>query len=377
MSLCLGTSLFSCSHWDRWFGESTKNQREFVVRSSWVRQGPEKDNLGFRKINRMTPILIGDLILSGNSLDGLVAYERETGQVKWRLNVLNGIEGNTTLINRTLFLGGLDGQFYSIDALSGKINWKFPIRSEFLSEPLLIEENLYVLSGNNTLYSLDAVSGKQNWVYTRQDTSSLSIRGGSKPAYRNETLYLGFSDGALVSLNEKTGNVKWELQLNKGKRFRDIDASPIIDGDYIYVAGYDDRLYCIHADRGEIQWKVDGGGYSQVTILGDKIYFPTSGGEIIALKKSSGEKIWSYKLNRGIATQIKTYKGFLVFGESQGGLVFMNPQNGAIKYEFEPGRGILSTPQIDEKNNHLYFISGEANVYSIEAKWEWPTWFRL
>ncbi len=108
---------------------------------------------------------------------------------------------------------------------------------------------VYVLAGNNVFYALDAATGRQIWLYSRQDTSQFSIRGGSQAALRNGTLYVGFSDGSLVALNAKSGSVVWELQLNRNKRFRDVDATPVLDGDQIYVASYDDKLYCVSAEK--------------------------------------------------------------------------------------------------------------------------------
>lgn len=93
------------------------------------------------------------------------------------------------------------------------------------------------------------------------------------------------------------------------------------------------------------------------------------------MNKETGERIWTYKLNEGVATQVKSYKGLLVFGESQGSLVFVDPENGKKINSFEPGRGLISTPAIDEKNNRVYFISGEANIYAIDAHWGWKPVF--
>src|SRR5690606_5299270 len=130
----------------------------------------------------------------------------------------------------------------------------------------------------------------------------------------------------------------WEIQLNKNKRFRDIDATPVIDGDQLYVAGYDDRLYCIRAQTGEIIWKLDGGSYSGITLDRERIYYPTSNGEVWALKKSDGSKMWSYTLTSGVATGVSIYKGLVTFGESQGRLVFLDPGTGKTIGTFDPGR---------------------------------------
>lgn len=354
----------------------TAEKREFHVREVWARQAPEKENLGFRKINRMTPVILGNLLIQGNAIDGMVAYDRDTGRQLWRLPVWNGVEAGATVINDRLFFGASDGLFYSVNAKTGQVLWTFPTHSENIAEPFLDTANgiVYFLSGANVVYALEAESGRQLWLYSRQDTSNFSIRGGSRPALKDGNLFVGFSDGTLVSLNAKTGNLQWELPLNKNKKFRDVDAAPIVDGDQIYVSGYDDKLYCINALKGDVQWKIDGGGYYPVTIYNDRIFYSTTAGEVWALQKGNGQKMWSYSVKEGIPTQVRVYKGLAVFGETQGRLRFLDVNTGKEVSSFDPGRGIMSTPAIDEKNSQVYFISGEANVYAMEAKWGYPQW---
>ncbi len=378
--LLLLLSLSSCASIREWVstaGERNSDKRTFQVRNVWTRTTLEKTNEKYRKISRMTPLIAGSLIIQGNGLDGIAAYDKVSGAIKWRVNVPNGVEGGAAIINDRIFFGGSDGNFYSVSLRDGKILWTYAAKAENLSEPVIDSVNgvVFFLSGNNVVYALEAESGRQVWTYSRQDTNNFSVRGGTKPALKKDLLYVGFSEGSLIAFNAKSGSPVWEIQLNKNKRFRDIDATPVLDGDYVYVSGYDDKLYCIQALRGEIVWKIDGGGYYGITLSGDHIYYPTSTGEVLALKKSDGSKVWEYKLSDGIPTGLRTYKGLLVFGESQGKLVFLDQGTGKKIGEYEPGRGILSTPAVDEKNERLYFVSGEANIYSLEAHWDYPSWF--
>lgn len=369
VSLFLGLSFTSCAQLQKLSAEG-KERRVYTTHAVWVRQTTVKDNLAFRKINRMKPLLFMDLVIQGNAIDGMVAYDKSSGQEKWRLPVLNGVEAPATLINDRLFFGGLDGQFYSVQASTGQILWTFPTRIETLSEPLLQEGVIYFLTGNNSLYALDASNGKQLWLYTRQDTSSLSIRGGSKPAYRNGTIYAGFSDGTLVALASNNGAVKWEKQLNRNKRFKDLDSQPVIEGDFLYITGYDDSIHCLRAATGENVWKFDRGGYGQILVQGDNLFYASSNSEMIALNKETGSKLWSFPLKEGIPTSPSLLKGVLVFGESQGKLRFLDPLSGKQISSFDSGKGILSQPMTDEKSNSVYFISNEANLYRLEARWQ-------
>jgi len=352
-------------------------RRSFQIRKDWIKQGPEITNMGFRKINRMSPLLytdknLGELVIQANSIDGVVAYERFTGHEIWRLKVLNGVESSAALVKDRLFFGGSDGQFYSVEANTGKIIWTFPTRIENLAEPLIDDGNVYFLTGNNSVYSLDALTGKQNWIYTRQDPNPLRVRGGSKPALRNGTLILGFSDGYLVALVAKTGQLKWEKQLNHNKKFRDLDTNPLIDGEFVYALGFDDHLYCLRATTGESVWTSEKGGYGGMITQGNRLFYATTDNTFISIDKTTGAKLWTYSLEEGIATSASLYRGLLVFGESQGELVFLDSGTGKKIGSFDPGRGILSPPTVDEKNNRVFFISGEANTYALEVGFKYP-----
>jgi outer membrane protein assembly factor BamB len=351
---------------DRYF---SGGQREFLVSKHWVRQTLTQDNLKYRKINRFQPMAYKDLLIQGNAIDGLVAYERDSGRLVWRRVVPLGVESSGTLINDRLFVGGNDGQYYSIDADDGSVLWTFPIRIEALSQPLLDNGVLYFLTGNNSLYALDASSGKQLWQYSRQDATQLTVRGGSRPVIKNGTLFVGFSDGAFVAVLASNGAVKWEKQLSKNKKFRDIDSDPVIDGDFVYIAGFDDQTYALRAATGDIVWSVKQGGYGQLLMNGDHLYLASSDSKILKLKKESGDTVWTFTMKQGVASLGGFLPGILVFGGSSDDLYFLDLQNGKLIERFTPGRGIFSAPLVDEKKGQVAFISGEGNLYLMNARW--------
>lgn len=368
-------ALCGCSTLNKWkenlFDQGTE-RREFQTRKMWVRQTTVNDNLQYRKINRFQPIAYGNFIIQANAIDGVVAFDRNSGQEVWRVPVLNGVEAPATTVNDRMFFGGMDGQFYSVSMKDGTVLWTFPTRIETLSEPLIQDGNVIFLTGNNSLYSLDASSGKQNWLYTKQDASSLSVRGGSKPAYANGTIYVGFSDGSVVALLSQSGAVKWEVQLSNNKRFRDVDSDPVIEKEFLYLSGFDDSFYCLRTSTGEVVWKQNKGGYGTPLVTGKVIYYAATSNELLALNKETGQINWSYKLKEGIATPPVFYKGIVAFGESSGPLHFVDGTSGKQVAFFNPGRGLLGKPLVDEKANQLFFISGEANLWALEIGWKYP-----
>lgn len=349
-------------------------QREFQTRVHWVTQGPAKENMKFRKINRFKPILTehpkhGSILIQANAIDGLAALTTENGRVVWRTSILNGIEASGVLHKGRLLVGASDGQFYSIDPLTGAQQWSFPTRIENISEPVVAENLVIFLSGANTLYALDLETGKQVWLYNRQDTQAISVRGGSKPAFSDGQIYAGFSDGAVVALNAKSGSVKWERQLNRNKRFRDVDSDPVVDGEFLYVSAFDQAIFCLRTLTGDVVWKSEKGAYGAPLVQGDTVYFSSTSGEFLALDRSSGRRKWAFPIKDGVATAGQIFKGLMVFGESRGHLQFVDLASGRHVGHFSPGMGVMSEPVVDEKNSRVYFISGEANIYSVKVGW--------
>ncbi len=361
----LGSTVLGCSH----FNNNDAKQGKLVVSINWVRDSLAKPNAGFRKINRMTPLIYKDLVIFANALDGVVAYSQKGGHEVWRIAVPEGVEASGALINDRLFVGSNNGKVYSIDLVNAQILWFFDTKSEVVSEPLLADGVLYFLSSGQSIFAVDAVSGKQLWTYNRQDTANLmTVRGGSRPTISSGILYAGFSDGSLVSLNAKTGTQQSEITLNKNARFKDIDATPVVDGDNIYVNSYDDRLYCVSKSKGEILWSAKGGGISTPLVFGDKVIYSTGLGELFAVSKSDGHLIWKYQTEKGILTDPLIYQGFIVVGESIGSLLLVDILTGKIMGSMEPGRGVFSKPSANPELKSLYFISGEGNAYSVQAE---------
>lgn len=349
----------------------------FFVEKRWVRNTLIQEHQGSDRQHRFSPIVTADLIVQGNAVDGVVAYDRKTANLRWRLPIIDGSEAGAIIEGDTLLFGASDGFFYAVKLLTGEIRWTYPIRSEALGKPFAADGVVYFVAGNNVLHAIDIQSGKLVWVYTRRDASNLSIRGGSQPNVSGDFVYAGFSDGFLAALKKSSGALVWEVSLNRNKRFRDVDAHPIIDGERIYVPSYDGSLYALNKADGRVLWSVEEGGESAVVLSGNRIYFSTSTGRVLALDKDSGKVVWSYQTSTGIAVRPALYRDMVIVGEMRGALDFLDARTGRKISDFQPGWGVSSEPVVDEDRNEVYFMSAGANLYSLRLAWRrwaktWP-----
>lgn len=373
MSLRLGLAsacvlFISCTSF-KTGGPAEKNVRTKI---EFIRSTVGAEITRFRKINRARVLFTDKLLIASNAHEGLVAYDIESGYKKWTYVVPNGVEKEPILFNARLYFGGNDGYFYSISADTGVEVWKTHVKSEIVATPAFDtqEGRIYFMTTANSVLALEAESGRQVWSYTRQDPSSFSIRGGTTPLIHKNLLYIGFSEGSFVAFNKSNGTINWEIQLNRNKRFKDIDSSAVIDGEKIYVSGYDDRLYVLSANNGDILSKFDAGGYVPVTLSGSNIYYASSNGKVYALNKESLKAVWEYEVKGGLPSEIAVYDQYVLFGESQGNLTILEQNTGRVAHQFDPGRGIQSPIVVNSQRSELYFVSGEANLYSMGITWK-------
>lgn len=353
---------------------TTPPPRKAVLEMRWIRSTLSTDYFGFRNDERTAPTLDGTYVYLGNSIDGVVALDRTSGQQAWHFPVRGGVDSGIAVEENRIYFGGSDGQFYCLQKLTGEPIWTFPTRAENLAPPLVKSGVVYFLAGNNVIYALDAKTGKQLWLYNRGEASQLSIKGGTKPAVSGNSVYVGFSDGYFVALNKSTGSLTWERRLSDNIKFTDIDASPVIEGNRIWVSSYDGALYSLSRTDGQIKWRTDAGGSVPVTIVKDTLFYPSLDHKIYALDKMSGKQKWAKEFpeNFGIPTKIQPHKGLIFVGLSSGPLVALSEQNGKQKVSYDPGQGVFATPAIDKKKNLLYVFSNEANLHVLELKWTRP-----
>lgn len=351
-----------------------KQEQTDLIRLSldFVRSTVGPEITRYRKINRARVLFNDKILLTANSHDGIVAYNINSGDRVWTYVVPNGVEKEPVIFNNRVFFGANDGYFYSLNLDTGQEIWKTHTKSEILATPAYDaqEGRVYLLTTSNSLLALEAESGRQVWSYTRQDPSSFSIRGGTTPLIHKNLIYVGFSEGSFVAFNKSNGTINWEILLNKNKRFKDIDSSAVLENDKIFISGYDDKLYVLSSSNGDVLSKFDAGGYVPVTIDNNTIYYSSTNGMVYCLNKDTLKVKWEFKVENGLPTEIALFKNYVVFGESQGNLVFLDKNSGELRTHFQPGRGIQTAIAINEKRSEIYFISGEANLYSMGVSWK-------
>jgi outer membrane protein assembly factor BamB len=371
-------NLLSCASSDKSSDlkkENTSTKTEglgLTVEKQWVRSTLKPDLYYGPRLNHlMKPLIVEDLIIQGNGLDGIVALNRKNGSEVWRFDVLGGVQGAVIQSDR-LYFGGGDGFAYCISVDDGRKIWSTNLNVEILAAPLVEDGNVYFQTGNNSLFSLQKVTGAKIWSYARQDTTVISVNGSTAPVSIGSSLLVGFSDGYIASIRKSDGSLGWERQLNIDSRFKDIDSTPLFLNGTVYFSSYDGDLFALEAQSGKTKWQVNKGGHSALTFDGQNLYFSSTANEVLAIDPKDGRTIWTFKSNFGLPTQPTIFQEFIVFGTARGPMIGVEKRNGNKVFEYHPGRGALAGPNVSAADQKIYLMSNEGNLHSVKVSWEKP-----
>ena len=114
----------------------------------------------------------------------------------WVSRVKDRFQGNMALANDTLYMPGLSGKVYAINAATGENKWTFNTKQRMLrSTPLVVGDTLIFGTPDGTVYGLNANSGVEKWQVATEGIFDAA------PVFAGQKLYLPAGDGTLYVLH--------------------------------------------------------------------------------------------------------------------------------------------------------------------------------
>jgi outer membrane protein assembly factor BamB len=222
--------------------------------------------------------------------------------------------------------------------------------------------------------------------------------GYSTPSIVGDHIYLiankGIQDENALALSVSDGRVIWKQRLGKvGPNTKQMPypgarSTPSADGDRLYALGSDGDLVCLDAKTGNIHWqkslRKDFGGvpgmwaYSESPLIDGDVLVCTPGGKtatIVALDKNSGKTIWKSPLPEAdqaayasviVVTVggIKQYVQFL-----QKGLAGVDASTGKLLWRYDKtSKSPANIPTAVAYQNYIYSASGRGGCGVVELK---------
>ncbi len=225
----------------------------------------------------------------------------------------------------------------------------------------------------------------------------------------NESLYVGFSDGAVFSLNAKNGKSKWSLNLfsqiydltcteeyciiasdnglkiisSENGNINDemlideivISISENLHENIIGVGCSDGSVYLINIKNKEIVWNQDLEYPVYCSNWNDNSLVFSSGRQIYFYNYDTNDIEWGFE-TVGFHTHSPLNNGKTIFFGSRDGCIYsIDSESDTLNWKFETGWGINSDPQVDLDT--IFVGSMDNNFYALnkktgDMKWCYP-----
>lgn len=309
-----------------------------------------------------------DGILYAASLRGeVIAIHADTGKIKWRKRLKGLIPYGLAADANGVYFGLDDGTFRSLAAEDGAEKWQLVIRSAVVSQPTISEGTVYFMAGDDSLYAVDTVTGQWKWQYNRGLKKEISILGLPAPVVVKGSVIVGLSDGVIAVLDGKSGELLWGAHVGEIARFEDLDATPAISDNSLYIAKYGGGVFALSIQGGELIWKKEGESVYPLASHENLIIYADLDGVIHALNRSDGKEVWKASCSGGGKTTGPVIVGKnVIFSDSLGHIHILDMATGDELKRLHVWGGIHTTPIVVE--DRIYLINGRGKVFSFKIE---------
>lgn len=301
------------------------------------------------------------------------------GQTEWSLKTQGRFVSGPTVFQGVVYVSGGDGVLYALRSSSGDKLWEYKANEELVSSPTIAGDLVLVSSQSETVFAVNRTTGQWVWQYRRDPPSGFAVRGAARPVVFEKSVLMGFADGHLVALDLESGVALWEkkLSLSGGNQFVDVDTTPIVVGQRVYVASYGYGVFALDGKTGDLIWSTGHTGITSLLAQGSML-FATGDGALTAFDLGSGKETWSLNLSDPVTKgkainsgrSMTTIPGYLVVPTSTA-LAFVDVAGPRVVSMWNPGRGVTAAPTgfaSPKDGGRMYVMSNLGTVFALQLR---------
>jgi outer membrane protein assembly factor BamB len=271
------------------------------------------------------PLVTEDLILIGTDYscdpDGVghvYAFERNSGKVRWKYRSTS-VPTDIIQLGSNVYFGSFQDKWSSVNLHTGGLNWSFSTGAsnqncDMPKASVTDKNRLFIAGLNGVIYSLDASSGRVEWKRKLPAAPSTAL------AIRDKTLYVGTTDQRIYHLNAETGAIVAELAVEAMPVGRLIFAA---DSMFMFLENRSERAgYLISVDSklAGVRWKQKSSpewASERPHLWNGYVVAGNCRGEVAAFRTSDGRPQWKLNL-KGCVRSIGNSGNRLFVGVQEG-----------------------------------------------------------
>ena len=331
------------------------------------------------------PVVADGRVFAMDAFGSISAFDTETGELIWR-QTYDDLELDDSVFGGGLALEGdrlvaafTSGDVISLSTVNGTEIWRQSLTLPLRSAPTISDGVVLVLTADNQVYALDHETGQPSWRHAGFFEAS-AVLGGPSPAVDGGIAIVPYSSAEVFALRLDNGRPLWSDTLERPRRTQalaqisDIDGTPVIDGDRVYVGGRGGQVAAIDMRHGVRAWDTDLTAVDTPWLAGEFIYLLTERNEAVCLARKNGRIRWVTQLPltddpKSDDAKALTWRGPVLAGEK---LILTNSDNEAVTLSPYTGERLDSiklpgpaavTPVVADGT--VYFLTQEAELLAF------------
>ena len=264
------------------------------------------------------------------------------------------------------------------DELALQVNWRLDTRAadnraSYRLRPLLVGDLVYSIDTSGTVVCVDVTDGSRLWRY---DTELAAIAGMGGDA---RMLIVTSQDGDIAAYQGTGKGMKnlWQTRIDG-----EIRATPVIDGDQVFVRSVDGKLRSLSAVDGSQQWVVSRRvpvlsltGNSEPLVRGELVFSGFDDGKLIAYDRSNGQVRWEATISlpsgRTDVERLVDLDGRFVIRD---GVIYVTSFQGrlaavqAVSGDLLWSREFSSFQPIEIDDDALYLSDENSDLWAIDRR---------
>lgn len=305
------------------------------------------------------------------STDGtLTALDGTTGAQLWRVAVGAKLAAGVGSDGKTTAVVTQNNELVAYE--SGRELWRKKTDALAYTAPLVAGGRVFLLAADRSVSAYDGTTGQRLWVQQRTGDPLVLQQAGVLLAV-GDTLVAGQS-GRLVGMNPSNGSSRWEALVAISRGTNDVErlvdlVGPVSRQDNVLcVRAFQSSLGCVNAANGQVQWSKSSVGATGVSGNDSRVFSVENDGQVVAFKRSNGERDWSIdRLRyRGLSAPLAIGRTVVV-GDNTGLVHFMSREDGsALNRISTDGSAIETAPVL--AGNTVVVVTRKGSIYGFQPE---------
>lgn len=289
--------------------------------------------------------------------------------------------GGLAAAGGTLYVTTGFGDLVALDAASGAERWVQDLDAPGGSAPTVRGELVYVVARDSQAWAVERSDGRVRWQIGGTPAVA-NFAGGAGAAVTDDIAIFPFPSGEVLAALPEGGVRRWSSVIAGARPGRaagvaavDIAADPVIVGNVVYVGNASGRVVALRRDTGERIWTATEGATSPALPVGGSVFIVNDLNELVRLDAGDGSVTWRVALpaeEEGEFWQ-RTRRfaqfgpilagGRLIVASSEGVIRQFDPVSGNLVGTIELPGGAASHPVV--AGRILYVVGGDGQLHAF------------